>query len=90
VDLDKALQDRGMGEETRFASLGGNLAVESQRIELSALNLVTADLKASGALTFDAARNAGGRLVVEARSVGPRRGLNLKVTGTLAAPSYQR
>jgi hypothetical protein len=90
VDMDKALQDRGMGEETRFESLGGNLAVESQRIELSALNLVAADLKASGSLSFDAARNASGRLVVEARSAGARRGLGLKITGTLAAPNYQR
>jgi hypothetical protein len=90
VDMDKALQDRGMGEETRFESLGGNLAVESQRIELSAVNLVAADLKASGTLSFDAARNASGRLVVEARSAGARRGLGLKITGTLAAPNYQR
>jgi hypothetical protein len=28
VDLDKALQDRGIGEESRFESLRGNLAVE--------------------------------------------------------------
>ncbi len=90
VDMDKALQDRGMGDETRFESLGGNLAVESQRIELSALNLVAADLKASGALSFDAARNASGRLTVEARSAGARRGVNLKISGTLAAPNYQR
>lgn len=90
VDLDKLLQERGMGEETRFESLGGNFAVESRRIELSPVNLVASDLKASGALTFDAARNVSGRLVVDARSAGARRGLNLKVSGTLAAPNYQR
>ncbi len=90
VDMDKALQDRGMGEETRFESLSGNLAVESQRVELSAISLVAPDLKASGSLNLDATRNASGRQTVEARSAGPRRGLNLKISGTLAAPSYQR
>jgi hypothetical protein len=30
VDLDKVLQDRGIGEESRFESLRGNLAVEGQ------------------------------------------------------------
>lgn len=90
VDLDKLLQERGMGEETRFESLGGNFGVEAQRIELTSINLVAADLKASGALNVDAARNVSGRLVVDARSAGPRRGLNLKISGTLAAPNYQR
>ncbi len=90
VDFDKLLQERGMGEETRFESLAGNVAVEAQRIELSALNLVSPELKASGALGFDAARNASGRVLVEARSAGPRRALNLKVGGSLTAPTYQR
>lgn len=90
VDLDKLLQERGMGEETRFESLGGNFSVESPRIELSSVNLVATDLKASGALTVDTARNVSGRIVVDARSAGPRRGLSLKLGGTLAAPNFQR
>jgi hypothetical protein len=52
VDLDKVLQDRGIGEESRFESLRGNLAVEGQRIELSALNLLATDLKAGGDADF--------------------------------------
>lgn len=90
VDLDKALQDRGIGEESRFESLRGNLAVEGQRIELSALSLLASDLKAGGILNFDAARAASGRLALEARSAGARRSANLRIGGTLAAPSYQR
>lgn len=90
VDFDKLLQERGMGEETRFESLAGNVAVEAQRIELSALNLVAPELKASGTLSFDAARHASGRVLVEARSAGPRRALTLKVGGSLTAPNYQR
>lgn len=90
VDLDKVLQDRGIGEESRFESLRGNLAVEGQRIEMSALSLLAADLKAGGTLNFDAARAASGRLALEARSAGARRSANLRIGGTLAAPSYQR
>ncbi|MBK8760155.1 MAG: hypothetical protein IPM03_06930 [Sulfuritalea sp.] len=90
VDLDKALQDRGIGEESRFESLRGNLAVEGQRIELSALSLLASDLKAGGMLNFDAARAASGQLALEARSAGARRSANLRIGGTLAAPSYQR
>ncbi|MBK7014112.1 MAG: hypothetical protein IPH39_00730 [Sulfuritalea sp.] len=90
VDLDRVLQDRGNGDEFRFESLRGNLAVEGQGIELSALNLLASDLKAGGTLSFDAARAASGRLALEARSAGARRGANLKIGGTLAAPHYQR
>jgi adhesin transport system outer membrane protein len=90
TDLGKVRQDRGMGEETRFESLGGNLVVKSQRFELSALNLVAADLKGSDALNSDTARNANDPPAAEPRSESSRDYLNLKITGNLAAPNYQR
>ncbi len=90
LDLDKLLQNRGQGEQFRFESLSGDFAAESRRVELSNLKLVAPELKAGGALTIEADRSASGRIVVEANAAGSRRTANLKVTGTLAAPSYQR
>ena len=90
IDLDKVLQDRGQGEQSRFESLSGEFAVESGRIELSELKLTALELKATGSLSFDASRNANGRLAVEAKSGGVRRSANLRISGSLAAPRYQR
>jgi hypothetical protein len=66
VDLDRALQQRGGGNEFRFDSLAGELAVEDKRIELSRLRLLAPGLKAGGELGFDAQGTASGRLAVEA------------------------
>lgn len=90
VDLDRALQQRGTGGDFRFESLAGDFALEAKRIELSRLRLQAPGLKASGELTFDAQGAANGRLLVEAITPGPRRALNLKLGGSLAAPSYQQ
>jgi len=90
IDLDKMLQDRGQGEQSRFESLSGEFSVDAGRIELSELKLAALELKASGSLSFDAARNASGRLAVEAKSAGVRRTVNLRLSGSLTAPSYQR
>jgi hypothetical protein len=90
IDLDKVLQDRGQGEQSRFESLSGEFLVDSGRIELSDLKLAALELKATGSLSIDANRNASGRLVVEAKSAGVRRTVNLRLSGTLAAPNYQR
>ena len=90
IDLDKVLQDRGQGEQSRFESLSGEFLVDSGRIELSDLKLAAQELKAAGSLGFDASRNASGRLVVEAKSAGVRRTVTLRLSGTLAAPNYQR
>ncbi len=90
VDLDKVLQERGTGEESRFESLNGDFIMESRRIDFPSLNLVARDLKASGSLSIDANRAASGRLVVEARSSGARRATSLKISGSATAPSYQR
>jgi hypothetical protein len=90
VDLDKVLQERGIGEETRFESLNSDFIMESRRIDFSTLNLVARDLKASGSLSIDANRAASGRVVVEARSSGARRAASLRISGTAVAPSYQR
>lgn len=90
VDMDKVLQERGIGEESRFESLTGDFAMEPGRIEFSALNLVARDLKATGTLGFDANRVANGRAVVEAKSSGARRTATLRITGSPATPNYQR
>lgn len=90
VDLDKALQERGLGEESRFESLNGDFVLEARRIEFTALNLLARDLKANGNLIIDANRTANGRLVVEAKSGGIRRVVNLKISGSAATPNYQR
>ncbi|MBI5107160.1 MAG: hypothetical protein HZA62_00290 [Rhodocyclales bacterium] len=90
VDLDKVLQERGMGEESRFESLNGDFVMESRRIDFPVLNLVARDLKATGTLSIDANRAASGRVVVEARSSGARRTASLKISGSAAAPNFQR
>jgi hypothetical protein len=90
IDLDKVLQDRGLGEQSRFESLSGEFLVDSGRIELSDLKLAALELKATGSLNFDANRNASGRLAVEAKSAGVRRTVNLRLSGSLTAPNYQR
>jgi hypothetical protein len=90
IDLDKVLQDRGQGEQSRFETLNGEFLVDSGRIDLTDLKLAAQELKAAGSLGFDANRNASGRLVVEAKSAGVRRTVNLRLSGTLAAPNYQR
>jgi len=90
IDLDKMLQDRGQGEQSRFESLSGAFAVDSGRIELSELKLAAQELSATGLLSFDASRNASGRLAAEAKTGGVRRTANLRISGSLAAPRYQR
>jgi hypothetical protein len=90
IDLDKVLQGRGQGEQYRFESLSGEFSVDSGRIELSELKLAAPELKATGTLSFDASRNASGRLAVEANSGGTRRTANLRLSGSLAVPGYQR
>lgn len=90
VDLDKLLQERGSGEETRFESLNGDFVMESRRLDFTTLTLLTRDLKANGSLALDANRAASGRIVVEARSSGARRAASLKIGGTATAPGYQR
>lgn len=90
VDLDKALQDRGLGDQYRFESLGGEFSAEAGRIDLRELKLAAPELKASGSLSFDASHNANGRLAVETTSQSARRTVKLTVSGTLAAPRYQR
>jgi murein DD-endopeptidase MepM/ murein hydrolase activator NlpD len=90
VDLDKVLQERGIGEETRFESLNGDFIMESRRIDFSSLTLMARDLKANGSLGIDANRAAAGRVVVEARSSGARRTASLRISGSATTPSYQR
>ncbi len=90
VDLDKALQDRGMGDQYRFESLSGEYSAEAGRIDLIDLKLAAPELKASGSLSFDASRNASGRLLVETTSQTVRRSVRLNLSGSLAAPRYQR
>ena len=90
VDLDKVLQERGMGEESRFESLNGDFVMEARRIEFTTLNLLARDLKANGSLSIDANRAANGRVVIEAKSSGMRRAASLRISGTAAAPNFQR
>lgn len=90
IDLDKALQNRGLGEQFRFESLNGNFAREARRIELTDLALVAPELKAGGTVTIDANRAASGRIAIETGSGASRRTASVKVGGTLAAPQYQR
>jgi hypothetical protein len=90
IDLDKVLQDRGQGEQSRFETLSGEFLVDSGRIDLTDLKLAALELKAAGSLGFDATRNASGRLAVEAKSGGVRRTVTLRISGTLATPTYQR
>lgn len=90
VDLDKVLQERGTGEETRFESLVGDFVMEARRLEFTSLSLTARDLKAGGTLTVDSNGTASGRIAIEARSGGSRRTANLRITGSLAAPNYQR
>ncbi len=90
VDLDKTLQDRGMGEQYRFESLSGEFSTEPGRIDLADLKLAAPGLKATGSLSFDANRNASGRLLVETTSQTVRRSVRLSLSGSLAAPRYQR
>ena len=90
IDLDKVLQNRGVGEQFRFESMTGEFSAESRRIEITELKLAAPELKASGAVTIDANRAASGRIAIEAASTGTRRTASLRVGGTLAAPQYQR
>ncbi len=90
VDLDKAVQNRGLGEQFRFESLQGDFFSDSQRIEFSGLNLVARDLKAQAALSVDASRAVNGRVNIEVQTTGERRTTSLRVGGSLAAPQYQR
>ncbi len=90
IDLDKALQNKGLGEQFRFESLTGEFSSESRRIEITELKLAAPDIKANGAVTIDANRAASGRIAMEAVSSGARRTASVKVGGTLAAPQYQR
>ncbi len=90
VDLDRVLQQRGSGGDFRFESLAGDFAVDEGRTELNRLRLLAPGLKAGGELGFNALGTANGRLTVEALTPGPRRAVNLRLGGTLAAPNYQR
>jgi hypothetical protein len=90
IDLDKVLQNRGIGEQFRFESLNGNFAREARRIELTDLALAAPELKAGGAVSIDANRAASGRIAIETGSGASRRTASVKVGGTLAAPQYQR
>ncbi|MDP3512717.1 MAG: hypothetical protein Q8S20_08205 [Sulfuritalea sp.] len=90
IDLDKAVQNRGLGEQFRFESLKGDFFSDSQRIEFSGLNLVARDLKAQAALSVDASRAVNGRVNIEVQTTGERRTTSLRVGGSLAAPQYQR
>ena len=90
IDLDKVLQDRGQGEQSRFESMSGEFSVDSGRIELSELKLDSPALKATGSLSFDTNRKASGRLAIEAKASGARRTANLGVSGSLAVPNYRR
>ncbi|MDZ4252676.1 MAG: hypothetical protein U1A72_08920 [Sulfuritalea sp.] len=90
VDLDKAVQNRGLGEQFRFESLQGDFFSDSRTIEFSGLNLVAQELKAHGALSVDANRAVNGRVNIEVQTTGERRTASLRVGGSLAAPQYQR
>ncbi|MBI3096595.1 MAG: hypothetical protein HYY97_17130 [Rhodocyclales bacterium] len=90
IDLDKAVQNRGLGEQFRFESLQGDFFSDSQRIEFSGLNLVARDLKAQATLSVDASRAVNGRVNIEVQTTGERRTTSLRVGGSLAAPQYQR
>ena len=90
IDLDKAVQNRGLGEQFRFESLKGDFFSDSQRIEFSGLNLVARDLKAQAVLSVDANRAVNGRVNIEVQTTGERRTTSLRVGGSLAAPQYQR
>jgi len=90
VDLDKVLEGRSMGEQTRFDTLTADVSIEGQRVELANVKLGAPGLKAAGSLRIDTDRSAAGRLVVEADTRISRNAVALKVGGTAAAPNYQR
>jgi len=90
IDLDKVAQNGSLGEQFRFESLKGEFFSDSRSIEISELKLVAGDLKASGALSFDANRAVSGRIAIEVQSSGMRRSAAVRVGGSLAAPQYLR
>lgn len=88
VDLEKVAQNSGLGEQFRFESLQGDFFADSRSMEFSELRLVAGDLKAKGTLSVDAARAVSGRVNIEVQTA--RRAASLRISGTLAAPRYQR
>ncbi|MDP2825551.1 MAG: hypothetical protein Q8O52_23070 [Sulfuritalea sp.] len=90
MDMDQVVQNRGMGEQSRFESLKGDFLSDFRSVEISELRLVAGDLKATGALSIEPNRAASGRIAIEVQTPGVRRTANVRVGGSLAAPQYQR
>ena len=90
VDLDRLVQGRGTGEQSRFASLEGNVVFDQGRADFSGLVLTAGALRADGAISIDAAQVASGRLALEVKTGAVRLAMPVTVSGTLAKPDYQR
>ena len=90
VDIDKVVQGRGLGDETRFESLTGDFTVESGRVEVVNLKVAAQGVKAAGAVRVERDRSVSGRLSVEAEARGVRGTTLLQIGGTHTAPNYQR
>lgn len=90
VDFDKVLQERGVGEEFRFVTLGGDFVLDSGRLDVSNIRIASDQVTASGSLSVDTSRAVNGRLQIEARSASARKTGSVRIGGTLAAPGYLR
>jgi len=90
MNLDQVVQNRGMGDQSRFESLKGDFLSDFRSIEFSELRLVAGDLKANGTLNIGADRAASGRITIEVQTPGVRRTASVRIGGSLAAPQYQR
>ncbi len=90
VDLDRVLQGRGLGEETRFESLEGQIRFENQRVELSGMKLKTGTMNAKGALSIAADHAVTGNIGIEVKTQSTRVAVDIGVTGTTAKPQFKR
>ncbi|MDP2132130.1 MAG: hypothetical protein Q8J99_00810, partial [Sulfuritalea sp.] len=90
MDVERVVQNSGLGEQTRFESLRGDFFSDARGIELTGLQLVAGSVKANGALTLAPDNSASGRVAIEMQSPAARRAANLRIGGTLAAPRYLR
>lgn len=88
VDLERVVQNNGLGEQFRFESLQGDFFFDSRSMEFSELKLVAGDLQARGALSATASGSVSGLVNIEIPTA--RRAASLRISGTLAAPRYQR
>ena len=88
VDLDKALQQRGLGGESRYDRLVGRFTVENDRIKLDDVVMTAGALRATGALDSPADGNVYGRLRAMVTAGSARLGASVGVQGTRTAPKY--